>query len=180
MTGGKKPTEILKEEHQNVLQKLDALEEVISHLDKKEEILPKLNELTSFFKTDFWIHFTKEEEALFPEIERFIPREGGPIGMMLIEHEDLRNTNKEFQRAADEYLGDSDSAEIKRMIQEYGNHFIGALRQHIDKENNILFMMADMHLDQTQIDKIVKLFHKIESAEEKEGNSGGNDDARLR
>ena len=36
MTGGKTPTEMLKEEHKNVLQKLDALEEVISHLDKKE------------------------------------------------------------------------------------------------------------------------------------------------
>ena len=161
MTNGEKPTEILKEEHQDVLQKLDALEEVIGHLDRKEEISLKLKELASFFKTGFWVHFRKEEEALFPEVERFIPREGGPTGMMFIEHEDLRNTNKEFQGVVDEYLGDADSAEIKRMIQEYGSHFIGVLRQHIDKEDNILFMMADMHLDQTQIDKIVKLFHKI-------------------
>ncbi len=179
MTGQKKPTEILREEHEQVLQKLEALEEVISHLDRKEAISAKLEDLASFFKTDFWVHFTKEEEALFPEIEKFIPRDGGPIGMMLIEHEDLRNTNKEFQRAVDEYLGDSDSAEIKRMIQEYGSHFIGVLRQHIDKEDNILFMMADMHLDQTQTDKVVKLFHKIESAEEKGGNPGGNDNAQL-
>jgi hemerythrin-like domain-containing protein len=84
--------------------------------------------------------------------------------MMFIEHEDLRNTNTEFQGVVDEYLGDADSAEIQRMIQEYGSHFIGVLRQHIDKEDNILFMMADMHLDQTQIDKVVTLFHKIESA----------------
>ena len=162
MTSGRKPTDILKEEHQNVLQKLDALEEVISHLDKKEEISAKLKELASFFKTDFWIHFAKEEEALFPEIEKFIPREGGPTGMMLIEHEDLRNTNAEFQPAVDVYLRDSDNSEAKGMIQGYGTHFIGVLRDHIDKENNILFMMADMHLDQTQIDKVIKLFHEIE------------------
>ena len=31
MTGQKKPTEMLKEDHQNVLRKLDALEEVITH-----------------------------------------------------------------------------------------------------------------------------------------------------
>ena len=97
MTNGEKPTEILKEEHQDVLQKLDVLEEVIGHLDRKEEISLKLKELASFFKTGFWVHFSKEEEALFPEVERFIPREGGPTGMMFIEHEDLRNTNKEFQ-----------------------------------------------------------------------------------
>ncbi len=39
--------------------------------------------------------------------------------------------------------------------------------------------VADMHLDQTQIDKVVKLFREIESAEEKRGNPGGNDNARL-
>jgi hemerythrin-like domain-containing protein len=162
MTSGKKPTEILKEEHEKVLQKLGALEEVISHLDKKDEISAKLKELASFFSTDFWTHFAKEEEALFPEIEKFIPREGGPTGMMLIEHEDLRNTNTELQPAIDAYLRDADNLEAKGIIQEYGTHFIGVLRDHIDKENNILFMMADMHLDQTQIDKIIKLFYEIE------------------
>ena len=164
MTNGKKPTEMLKEEHQNVLQKLDALEEAIGHLDGKEGISFKLKELASFFETDFWVHFTKEEEALFPEIERFIPRDGGPTGMMLVEHEDLRNTNKEFQRAIHEYLGDSAGPQVAGMIQQHGTHFIGVLRQHIDKEDNILFMMADMHLDQAQIDKVVRLFHEIENA----------------
>ncbi len=164
MINGKKPTEILKEEHENVLQKLDALEEVISHLDKKEEISAKLKELASFFSTDIWIHFTKEEEALFPEIEKFMPRESGPLGVMLIEHEDLRNTNTELQPAIDEYFRDSDNLEVTGRIQKYGAHFIGVLRDHINKENNILFMMADMHLDQTQIDKVIKLFGEIEKA----------------
>ena len=162
MTNGKKPTEILREEHENVLQKLDALEKVISHLDKKEEISAKLKELASFFNTDFWVHFTKEEEALFPEIEKFIPRESGPTGVMLIEHEDLRNTNTELQPAIDEYLSNSGDLNAKGMIQGHGTHFIGVLRDHIDKENNILFMMADMHLDQAQIDKVVRLFQEIE------------------
>ncbi len=164
MTGQKKPTEILKEEHENVLQKLDSLEEVISHLDKKETISDKLKELASFFKTDFWIHFAKEEEALFPEIEKFIPRDGGPTGMMLIEHEDLRNTNTEIQQAIGVYLRNSDDLETKGMIQRYGTHFISLLRDHIDKENNILFMMADMHLDQRQMDKVIKLFDELERA----------------
>ncbi len=179
MTGQKKPTEILNEEHENVLQKLGALEDVIIHLDKKEAISAKLHELASFFKTDFWVHFTKEEEALFPEIERFIPRDGGPTGMMLIEHEDLRNTNTEIQRAIEVYFRDGDDLEAKGIIQEHGTKFIGLLRNHIDKENNILFMMADMHLNQTQIDKVIKLFYEIESAEEKGGNPVGNDNARL-
>lgn len=160
--GQKKPTEMLKEEHEKVLQKLSALKEVIGHLDKKETISTTLKELAAFFKTDFWVHFAKEEEALFPEIEKFMPREGGPTGMMLIEHEDLRNTNARLQPAIDEYLRDSDNAETRGMIWKDGTHFIGVLRDHIAKENDILFMMADMHLDQTQMDKVVKLFHEID------------------
>ncbi len=160
----KTPTEMLKEDHQHVLQKLDALEDITHHLDKKGEVSAKLKDLAAFFKTEFWVHFTKEEEALFPEIDKFIPRESGPIGVMLIEHEDLRSTNSRLQPAIATYLRDSDNAQARGVIQKDGTHFIELLRNHIDKEDNILFMMADMHLDQAQIDKVAKLFVKIEKA----------------
>ncbi len=160
----KTPTEMLKEDHQHVLKKLDDLEEITHQLDKKGQVSAKLKELAAFFKTEFWVHFTKEEEALFPEIEKFIPRESGPIGVMLIEHEDLRNTNSRLQPAIASYLKDGDNAAAREVIQRDGTHFIETLRDHIDKEDNILFMMADMHLDQAQIDKVAKGFAKIDRA----------------
>jgi hemerythrin-like domain-containing protein len=162
MANEKKSTEILKEEHESVLQKLDELEEAVSHLDKKGEISAKLKALASFFDTDFWIHFTKEEEALFPEIEKFIPREGGPTGMMLSEHEDIRNTNTKVQQAINEYFRGSDNSKAEKMIQTYGTHFIGVLRDHIHKENDVLFIIADMHLDEAQTNRVIKLFREIE------------------
>ena len=96
MSNGDKPTVVLKKEYERVLQKLDTLENIIGILDKKEEISAKLKELASFFGADFWVHFTKEEEALFPEMEIFIPRDSGPIGVMLMEHEELRSTNSKI------------------------------------------------------------------------------------
>lgn len=164
MTSRKTPTEMLKEDHQHVLKKLDDMEEITHHLDKKGEVSAKLKELAAFFETEFWVHFTKEEEALFPEIEKFIPRESGPIGMMLIEHEDLRKTNSQLQPAFAAYLRDSDNAEARKVIQKDGTHFIELLRNHIDKEDNILFMIADMHLDKDQIYNVAQLFDKIEKA----------------
>lgn len=162
-----KPTDILKNEHKEVLKKLDALEDVFRRLDDKEAVTSQLEELTSFFNTDFWIHFSKEEEALFPEIEKFIPREGGPTGMMLIEHEDLRNTNVEIQKAVSQYLGGSESEETKQAIQRHGNIFIGTLRPHIEKEDNMLFMMADMHMDEAQIETVLRRFEELESSKGK-------------
>ncbi len=167
MTDGEKPTDMLRDEHKNVLQKLDALEDVINRLHEKEAVAAQRKDLASFFNTDFWTHFAKEEETLFPELDKFIPRESGPVGVMLSEHDDVRKTNAEIQRAIDEYLEGSGSLQTVTVIQNYGTHFVTVLRDHINKEDNILFMMADMHLDKTQVDTVIKLFDEIEGSAEK-------------
>ena len=163
MTISQKPTDILKEEHKEVLQKLAALEDIFRHLDDRNAVASQLKELSSFFNTDFWVHFTKEEEALFPEMEKFIPRESGPIGAMLVEHEYLRNTNDKIQQVVHDYLGGSEDKETKSNILVYGYDFIETLREHIEKEDNILFEMADMHLDKSQIEAVVGLFKELET-----------------
>jgi len=62
-----------------VLQRLDTLEDVVSRLHEKAVIAALLKDLTTFFNTGFWTHFAKAEEALFPELEKFILREAGPV-----------------------------------------------------------------------------------------------------
>ncbi|MBI4187581.1 MAG: hemerythrin domain-containing protein [Chloroflexi bacterium] len=164
MNNGAGPTEILKKEHAAVLGKLDTMERVIAQLDKREEISAKLKELAAFFKTDFWVHFDKEEKALFPEFDNFMPRGAGPLAVMLEEHRVLRDTNAVMQRAVGSYLNHDDSAEVRKAISQNGAHFIETLRGHIFKEDNILFAMAEMHLEQAQNDKVVKLFAEIEKS----------------
>lgn len=164
MTGEKSPAELLRQEHQSVLLKLDDLEAAIDNLEQKEKISAKLKELTSFFDIEFWVHFEKEEKALFPEFDSFMPPGSGPVAVMLAEHDVLRKTNVELQQAVAKYLNHTDSAEIKRTISQSGMHFIGFLRDHIFKEDSILFRMADMHFDQKQNEKVVKLFAGIEKS----------------
>ena len=163
MADGKKPTQLLSEDHQAVLQKLSAMEKDLDNLDNKEAVSGELKELLAFFETDFWVHFTKEEEALFPEIETFLPRNAGPVGVMLMEHEDLRKTNGVIQKAAADYFGGAATEATKATLREQGTKFIEVLRGHIEKEDNILFRMADMHLDGQQMEKITALFAKIDA-----------------
>ena len=59
MIDTKKPTEMLKDEHQAVLKKLTAFEKIIHRLDKRED-MAELKELAAFFETEFWTHFDKE------------------------------------------------------------------------------------------------------------------------
>lgn len=156
-----KPTDILKEDHKVVLKKLDAMDEAIRNLDKPAS-LPTLKELVVFLTGEVVIHFAKEEEALFPEIEKFIPRDGGPTGMMFIEHEELNSSKANFIKGVEELSKDAGSANAKKLIAENGSHFITLLRDHINKEDNILFMMAEMHMDDSQVEAVAKLFAEID------------------
>jgi len=161
MIDTKKPTEMLKDEHQAVLKKLAAFEKIIGRLDKRED-LAELKELAAFFQTEFWGHFDKEEQALFPEFDSFMPHGAGPIAVMLEEHRVLRDTNEVMQEAIGRYLaGTNDQATLKT-ITDNVSHFIGFLRSHINKEDGILFAMADMHLDQRQNDKVARLFLEMD------------------
>ncbi|MBI2831502.1 MAG: hemerythrin domain-containing protein [Chloroflexi bacterium] len=158
-----RPTDLLREEHMAVKQKLDALERIILGPDGKAETSAELRELASFFQTDFWVHFAKEEEALFPQMEKFTPRQAGPLGVMLAEHEDLRRTNAEMQKNFAIYLEDSGNATARVLMNRLGSHFIGVLRDHIYKEDNILFGMAEMHLKSGDMESVSRVFQEIES-----------------
>ncbi|MBI4282968.1 MAG: hemerythrin domain-containing protein [Chloroflexi bacterium] len=164
VTAQQKPTDILRHEHETVLLKLTALEKDIGRLDKRDEISAELKELAAFFETEFWTHFDKEEKALFPEFDNFMPRGAGPIAVMLEEHVVLRKTNEVMQGAIARYLNHADDAATRQTINQNGSHFIDFLRAHINKEDGILFMMADMHLNQKQNEKVVKLFQEMEKA----------------
>ena len=145
----KSPTDILKKEHDIVLKILNKIEKGIR--DKNLKLLQKE---ISILEKEFDRHsLTKEEKILFPELEKFIPREGGPTGMMIHEHNELVNLIKEFKSAI----------RIKdfQKLSDAGNSILSILRPHIDKENNILFMISHMHLSDKQKEKILEKFKKI-------------------
>ena len=144
----KNPLDILRKEHDIVLKTLSSLE---LNLNRKDIRQSKNN--INILQKEFNKHsLNKEEKVLFPEIEKFIPRDGGPTGMMIIEHKDLTESIEMFK----------DEEDINNLIKT-GNQIISLLREHIGKENNMLFMMADMHLDDKQKKTILEGFRKIDS-----------------
>jgi hemerythrin-like domain-containing protein len=156
-----KPTEILSNDHKKVLEKLKVMEQTIKDL-KSPNVKNTLLDLEGFFKKEVELHFRKEEEALFPEIEKFIPREGGPVGVMLMEHEDLYRYKDNLFNGVDFLLKDENTKEALVLIKENGTNYINLLRGHIFKEDNMLFMMADMHLEEDQIKEIMKKFEELD------------------
>ncbi len=158
----KKPTELLGDDHKEVLRKLDEMEAAIARLQEGDAVvLGTLREIGAFIKKDVESHLVKEEEGLFPEMEKFMPRNQGPIGVMLMEHEDLRRSTEKYLQGLERINGGPIDTAAASQVVDNGTHFIYVLRGHIDKEDNILFMMADMHLDESQNVSILKKFDEI-------------------
>lgn len=153
-----KATEDLRNEHESILHVFSILDRMLSSTTKSDvDNLQFGNELVNFliiFADK--CHHGKEEDILFKELEnKGVQNEGGPIGAMLLEHKQGR----EYIALMNQSLDSQDLANFKNTAIKYRD----LLRNHIAKENNILFMMADRLLDNKKQDD---LFAKFENHEE--------------
>ena len=135
--------EELRSDHDKILAELEKLEK------DPESFAKEFLEFTESFAEP---HHHKEEEVLFPAMEeKGIPKEDGPIGVMLMEHELKREHVKELRKAVE---GDE-----KDKIKEHALAIVSLLRDHINKENNILYPMAEQVLTQ---EELAAMAHKCE------------------
>jgi hemerythrin-like domain-containing protein len=109
------------------------------------------------------LHHKKEEDLLFPKMAEkgFSPLQG-PVAVMLHEHEEGRKYVRGIADNIDLYKsGDRDAAEVvKHNLLGYA----GLLKNHIAKENNILFRMADNAISGEEQDVLYAEFDKAEKS----------------
>ena len=156
-------TDVLKDEHRGVERMLAIVEAAGKRLEAGGDVPADLYlNAVDFFRgfTD-GCHHAKEEEKLFPALEqRGILREGGPIGVMLAEHERGRAYVRAMAEAAGRYSkGDKLAAPV--LIQN-GHNYVELLRQHIAKEDGVLFPMADKVLSGAEQTQLFEAFETIE------------------
>ena len=155
----------LTAEHEAVRMTLKILERITKEIDKTEKIskpehLKQLFEFFSVFVDQ--CHHGKEEELLFPALEEMgISREGGPIGVMLHEHQRGRDYVAKMKRALSQYLNGDVGAAQKLKVS--ADAYIALLSLHIDKENNVLFPMAEQYLPGEKLAELKSGFDKIET-----------------
>jgi hemerythrin-like domain-containing protein len=92
-------------------------------------------------------------------VDRGFPLHGGPIAVMLAEHD----TGRAFIRGiADGAAGLGKDPGATQQIIQNGRGYIRLLRGHIDKENTILFPMADSVLSPEDQAHLQKEFERFE------------------
>jgi len=158
------PIDELLAEHEAVKTTLKILKRIGEDVSETGKIAnPKhLAQLLDFFITFVdRCHHSKEEEQLFPALEEVgVSREGGPVGVMLKEHQQGRALVAEMKTALDQFSG-GDTSAAQNLIKP-ANEYIMLLEFHIEKENNVLFPMAEKHLSKNKMLGLKKGFDRIE------------------
>jgi len=164
-----KATEILMDEHRVIEHVLTALEKAAGRLESGLMCPGFFVDTAEFIKgfTD-GCHHKKEEGVLFVAmVAHGVPDRGGPMGVMLAEHEQGRAFTRAMHAAAKKWeTGDlSARSEVARNALGY----VALLRQHIYKEDNVLFPMANRVIPSTEQDKVAEDFERVEHEETGEG-----------
>lgn len=160
-----KATDDLRNEHEGIELMLRILQAIAGKLEQGEQIgsgqLDGIMEFLSIFVDK--CHHGKEEEFLFPALEAVgVHRDGGPIGIMLNEHEQGRKLVVKLKDAVTRYTSTSGDKTAAAGFQQITSEYVTLLTQHIEKESNVLFAMADAKLDTAKDNELFEAFEKLE------------------
>jgi len=154
----------LMDDHQVILRMLRALNGVCLSLGEGKKVAAAdLDAALDFIKTFAdYCHHGKEEDLLFPAMEEVgFPREGGPIAVMLMEHEQGRAYVKALS-ASIERVRAGEAAALKDVARAAAN-YSSLLLGHIGKEDDILYPMAMDAIPEARWKMLKKEFDRVEA-----------------
>ena len=165
-----KATEILMQEHRVIEGVLDALRTAAQSARDGETVRPSFFIDAADFIKGFadGCHHHKEEGVLFKIMaDNGFSTQGGPVAVMLNEHEMGRQFTRAMRAAAEKWQQGDESARQQAVENALG--YVALLRQHIMKEDNILFPMADRAIPTGEHLAVLSGFEKVEHEEIGEG-----------
>jgi len=129
-------------EHEQILRVLEALDCFAAAV---HDTLGDKLELGHFVEYADERHHGKEEHVLFEAmIRNGFPPEQGPVGMMLFEHQQMRELISVLRGLAEQDAPWSSTD--RERVSDAARSYTGMLREHIMKENEMLYPMAVEHL----------------------------------
>ncbi|MBI3243031.1 MAG: hemerythrin domain-containing protein [Chloroflexi bacterium] len=161
------PIEHLLEDHRLIMAQVADLRRATADLGARGEAaladaLPVLGRIGHMMETQLALHAKKEDEALFPALEAVFGEQGGPTGVMRIEHKEihgqgeiLRKTLHELHQVEHPQI-EAGAEKLKAlavtggsadMLKVNAEEIIRLLDMHFGKEEDILFPMALNMLD---------------------------------
>ncbi len=156
----KNVTQVLSEEHQHILKVINIVLEECEQLAYGKKLDKKfLNKVIEFIKNyaDGFYH-VKEEDILFKTtLNNPENMHCNPIPVMLNEHDAGRQYVKGMESAL--------SRDNVKILIENAQGYCYLLQNHIYKEDNILYPMAEQALDEQQKQKVNDSYEKVNASD---------------
>lgn len=151
----------LMDEHVHILKVADRAEDVCGDLsegaDLDKEFVVGFIDFIRNYADKF--HHAKEEDMLFVEMGKpGVELHCNPVEQMLLEHDEGR----ELIAGIEDGLKREDVEKITSNMESY----IGLIRDHIGKEDNVLYRMADEVLGEEVLEKMYDDFERVDSGKD--------------
>jgi hemerythrin-like domain-containing protein len=154
-------TKNLEDDHVHILKLTEVMGRVIGSDYPDVNHLESIVDLIRNFADG--LHHAKEENQFFPFLaERGFSLSQGPVGVMIHEHTIGREYVKGMAENIALYKGGNTAALGKIYSNMAG--YVELLQNHISKENNILFRMADSALSEADHRHLLGEFEKAEAS----------------
>ena len=168
------PLDLLKKEHDRVLDTIALLRGVslclkFSTLGSQSPLqgrgLDHLQKIIEFFDRDVVLHFRREEEVLFPALEKHLDPEKSPARMLMREHDDWRGLYRRLKEIST-FLQENVTANSDALLveaQDVNGSIEQLLREHIKKENESLLPLARSLLSDDELKEISGKWRALET-----------------
>jgi hemerythrin-like domain-containing protein len=168
-----KTSQDLIHEHKSILIALNVIEKMYERIQNDKVVdCSDIEDIIEFLKVFAdKCHHGKEEKILFPALEEVgIKNENGPIGVMLAQHKQGREFIKQM-------LGSIANKTInKNAFVSAASSYVNLLRNHIEKEDTILFPLSDVKLSPS---KQIELWMNFEALEKNVIGEGKHEELHL-
>ena len=156
-------TQNLENDHVQILRLIEVMECITQSDNPNVEHMETLVKVIREFADG--LHHAKEEQFLFPlMVQKGFSNETGPVAVMLHDHVEGRN----FVKGMAEKISLYKQGETTALKAIYKNMlgYADLLKNHIGKENNVLFRMADNAFTTAEQQSLLLDFTKVENERE--------------
>ena len=153
-----------------ILRVLTALDKAANRWEAGEVVPPEFFLDAADFAKGFAddCHHGKEEGVLFPAMAAAgLSLQSGPLAVMLAEHEEGRRLVRGMRQATERLQGGDIAAGKEVFSNAHG--YVKLLEAHINKENKIVFPLANRIIPEVQHPHLHEQFERIEHEQMGEG-----------
>ena len=152
------PIHLLRTEHDATLAQLDRMELTVADLNgaRRKQALATLLEALNSLEREMRAHSRLEEELLYPALGLHVPKL--TVGVMLEEHNELWWQMDQL-RSALTHRDPSANA-----VRWHAIALFDLLRRHLDKENNVIFLMTAQMLSEQEYRGLAEALAKMHEA----------------